>query len=81
MRSSMIRAIVLTYAALAVIMLADWKNFKHSNRSTQWFTIAVLLASGVIWVYLLTHLNAPRPAGWLERLLEPLDPVGKGKRI
>jgi hypothetical protein len=71
----MIKNIMLTAALLAGVVLLDWKDFRKTTLITKWITFTVLGLSGIIWIYIVTAVNVPRPAVWLEHMLEPFDPI------
>lgn len=71
----MIKNIVITIFAAALITLVEWKEMKQATRSTRWLMFIVFLISGILWVYISTMVHIPRPAKWLEAILEPFDPI------
>jgi uncharacterized membrane-anchored protein len=67
---------VVTYASLALLIVAwDWKALRRSSRSSRWLVFATLVTSVVIWVWISKNHQAFKPMVWLNKLLEPFDPI------
>lgn len=71
----MINNIFITAFVVALIIILQWKELKQGTRETRWVVFSVLVVSGVLWVYIATWVHVPRPAMWLETILEPFDPI------
>lgn len=65
--------LMLSLLVFAIILMLEWRPLRKSTRSTRMISYSLYALSSAIWVWLQVSMHVPRPAVYLEMLLQPFD--------
>lgn len=65
--------LLLSLGVFALILMLEWRPLRKSSRSTRIISYSLYAASSAVWVWLHLSVHVPRPAAFLELLLQPFD--------
>jgi len=62
-----------TLGVFVIILLLEWRPLHKGSRSTRVISYSLYAVSSAVWVWLHLSVHVPRPAVYLEMLLQPFD--------
>lgn len=51
---------------IAFALVSEWKEYKSASAANRWFAGALYTASILIWVWMMSRPDPPRPGNWMD---------------